>query len=135
MGITLLKVKVVNPADHARSAAVDCIVDSGAVFAIIPATILGQLGIRSDRREEFTLADGSHAIRELGDALFEIDGRRGASPVIFGEKDDATVLGAVTLETVGLMLDPLKRELRALPMLLLQAARPPAPALPARSPR
>lgn len=135
MGITRLKVKVVNPADHARSALVDCIVDSGAIFAIIPAIVLGQLGIRSDRREEFTFADGSHAIRELGDALFEIDGRRGASPVIFGEQDDATVLGAVTLESVGLMLDPLKRELRALPMLLLRSARSQPPAPPAHSPR
>ena len=35
-----------------------------------------------------------------------------------GEKDDATLLGAVTLEAVGMMLDPLKRQLRPLPMLL-----------------
>jgi hypothetical protein len=29
------------------------------------------------------------------------------------------VIGAVTLEAMGMMLDPLKRELRPLPMLLV----------------
>ena len=71
------------------------------------------------RTEEFTLADGSHTKRRIGGAVFEIDGRRGPSPVIFGERDDATLLGAVTLEALGLMVDPLKRQLRPLPMLLV----------------
>ena len=43
---------------------------------------------------------------------------RGAAPVIFGEPGDSNLLGVVTLEALGYVLDPLKRELRALPMLL-----------------
>ena len=118
MGITILKGRVRNPADRKRLAELEFIVDSGAIFAVIPATVLRRIGIRPDRVEDFTLADGSHARRRFGDAIFEIDGRRGASPVIFGEKDDATLLGAVTLEALGMMLDPLKRRLRPMPMLL-----------------
>lgn len=101
---------------------VECVVDSGAIFAIIPASVLDRIGVRPNRGEDFTLADGSHASRQLADAIFAIGDRQGASPVIVGESGDATVLGAVTLETLGLMLDPLKRELRPLPMLLLSAA-------------
>jgi len=37
----------------------------------------------------------------------------------FSSKDDVTLLGAVTLEALGMMLDPLKRQLRPLPMLLV----------------
>ena len=44
--------------------------------------------------------------------------QRGAAPVIFGEPGDSNLLGVVTLEALGYVLDPLKRELRALPMLL-----------------
>lgn len=44
--------------------------------------------------------------------------REGASPVIFGEKGDSTLLGTVSLESLGLMLDPLKRALRPLPLVL-----------------
>ena len=40
------------------------------------------------------------------------------APVIFGEKGDSTLLGAVTLEALGVILDPIKRELRPLPMVL-----------------
>lgn len=121
VGITILKVRVANPADRARAELVECVVDSGAIFAIVPAAVLRRIGVRANRREEFTLADGSHATRKLADAIFEIEGRQGASPVIVGEAGDATVLGAVTLESLGLMLDPLRRTLRPLPMLLLSA--------------
>jgi hypothetical protein len=38
--------------------------------------------------------------------------------VIFGEESDSTLLGAHTLEALGLSLDPLRRELVPLPMML-----------------
>jgi hypothetical protein len=44
---------------------------------------------------------------------------RATSPVVLGERDDQPLLGAVTLETYGMMLDPLKR--RILPMRLMLA--------------
>ena len=43
--------------------------------------------------------------------------------MIFGEEGDSTLLGAFTLEALGLALDPLKRELRPLPMILAGHAR------------
>ena len=56
--------------------------------------------------------------REVGTVFFEIDGREGASKVIFGRRGDARVIGAVALEELGLMLDPLKRQLRPLRLML-----------------
>ena len=38
--------------------------------------------------------------------------------MIFGEPGDAILLGAFTLEALGLCLDPLKRELLPIPMIL-----------------
>jgi hypothetical protein len=38
--------------------------------------------------------------------------------VIFGEPEDSNLLGAFTLEALGLALDPLRRELHPLPMIL-----------------
>lgn len=119
MGITFLKLRVANPARPRRAETIEFLVDTGAVYSVVPARVLRRLGIRADRTEDFTLADGSHTKRKIGGAVFEMDGRRGPSPVVFGEKDDATLLGAVTLEALGLMVDPLKRQLRPLPMLLV----------------
>jgi hypothetical protein len=42
--------------------------------------------------------------------------------VVFREEDDSTLLGALTLEALGLVLDPLRRELKPLPMILGGAA-------------
>lgn len=36
----------------------------------------------------------------------------------FGEEGDSVLLGSVSLESLGLILDPLKRLLRPLPMVL-----------------
>ncbi len=97
------------------------LVDSGAVYSVVPKSALTELGIKPHSKQQFTLANGDTIERELGDALFEYGGRRGASPVIFGEPGDSHLLGMVTLEALGLMLDPLRRELRPLPMTLAMA--------------
>jgi hypothetical protein len=44
--------------------------------------------------------------------------RIGGADVIFGEPGDSTLLGALTLGALGFALDPLRRELRPLPMIL-----------------
>jgi predicted aspartyl protease len=119
MGITTIRAKVSNPAARKRVIEQEFIVDSGAIDALMPGIVLRRLGINPESRETFTLADGSHATRSIGFAIFEIDGRRGASKVIFGAPGDASLLGAITLEELGLMLDPLRRELRPLPMQLV----------------
>ena len=49
---------------------------------------------------------------------FRYGDRVGGADGIFGEEGDLQLLGAFTLEALGLGLDPLKRELVPLPMLL-----------------
>jgi len=109
MSLTHLTVRVRNPRDPRRYSDVEMLVDSGALYAVLPAPLLRRLGIRP--------ADGSHVVGETGTAIFELDGRRRGSPVIFGRRGDASLMGALTLEALGLMLDPLKRRLRPLPLL------------------
>lgn len=118
MGITFVRGTIANPADRSRVESIEFLVDTGAAYSVVPGRILRKLGIAPERVEEFTLADGSHARRRIGSAIFDFHGKRGAAPVIFGEKDDATLLGTVTLEALGIMIDPFKREIRPLPLLL-----------------
>ena len=56
--------------------------------------------------------------RKVGDAYFEFQGEGGAAPVIFGEPGDEPLLGATTLESIGLVLDPFKRRLIPMRMIL-----------------
>jgi clan AA aspartic protease len=118
MGLTSIRVTIINPAHERKQTALDFLVDSGAIYSVVPKEILKKLAIRPRSKKEFTLANGERIERTMGDAIFAYSGERGASPVIFGEKGDSTLLGAVTLEALGLMLDPLRREIRSLPMVL-----------------
>jgi hypothetical protein len=61
-------------------------------------------------------------VRRKGIALFKYKDKIGGADVIFGQENDSLLLGAFTLEALGLVLDPLKRELRPLPMILAAAS-------------
>lgn len=118
MGLRHIEASIANPAKPKRSARLRFLVDSGAVYSVVPARVLRKLGIKPRKTRTFILADGTTVKRFIGQALFRYNGEEGASPVIFGEKDDSVLLGTVSLEALGLILDPLKRQLRPLPMLL-----------------
>lgn len=118
MAITFVDVQVSNPAKPEIKEKLSFLVDSGAIYSVVPATVLKKLGILSDEEREFTLADGRKVTRKMSGAKFEYNSRHGHAPVIFGEKDDSTLLGATTLEAMGVALDPLKRQIMPLPMIL-----------------
>ena len=118
MGLTSLKVRLSNPRNRRLAVEEELLVDSGAIYAVVAASVLRRIGVRPRGEETFTLIDGTHVTREVGTVFFEIDGREGASKVIFGRRGDARVIGAVALEELGLMLDPLTRRLRPLRLML-----------------
>ncbi len=118
MGLTVLRVKVGNPARPKITEELEFLVDSGAVYSVVPSPVLRKLGIKPLATQEFRLADGSAIVRKKGIALFRYQDKVGGADVIFGEKGDSLLLGAFTLEALGLALDPLRRELKPLPMIL-----------------
>ena len=118
MGLTTLAVEIGNPAKPAITEKVELLVDSGAIYSVVPKAILARLEIQPLVEEEFRLADGSTIRRKKGVAIFKFQNRIGGADVIFGEEGDSDLLGAFTLEALGLALDPLRRELRPLPMIL-----------------
>lgn len=118
MGLTVLEVEVGNPANLAVTEKLEFLVDSGAIYSVIPAPILERLGIQPLATQQFRLADGSKIERRKGMAFFRYGNLIGGADVIFGEEGDSVLLGAFTLEALGLILDPLRRELKPLPMIL-----------------
>lgn len=118
MGLTVLTLEVANAAAPDQREPVEFLIDSGAVYSFVPRDILARLDIQPHSRQKFRLADGSMIDRDRGDALFFYRGQRGAAPVIFGEPGDATLLGAVSLESLGFVLDAIRRDLLPLPMVV-----------------
>ena len=118
MGLTVLILEVANPATVDERVQVEFLIDSGALYSFVPRAVLDQLGIKSHSRQKFRLADGSLIERDRGDALYFYRDARGAAPVIFGEQGDATLLGAVTLESLGFVLDAVRRDLMPAPLVV-----------------
>jgi aspartyl protease family protein len=118
MGLTTLEIEVGNPAKPEVTEKIEFLIDSGAIYSVVPTPILERLGIQPLVTQEFRLADGSKIARKKGGALFKREGRIGVADVIFGEPGDSVLLGAFTLEALGLSLDPLRRSLNPLPMIL-----------------
>lgn len=110
MGMTEVRLKVKNPRNPLREFEGKFLVDSGATYTVVPRDILKKLGIKPEGEEEFSLADGRHISRKVGNALYEFEGILRAAPVLFGEKNDSWLLGTFTLEALGLTLDPFKRK-------------------------
>lgn len=118
MGITTVRVTLVNPQSDRRRTDTDMVVDSGAIYSVVPAATLREIGVEPRRTEIFHLADGRRIRRKMGEVRFELQGREGVSKVIFGLRDDSSLLGMITLESLGLSLDPLKRKLHPLKLMI-----------------
>jgi predicted aspartyl protease len=118
MGVTTLFIEVANIAKPDARERLEFTVDSGAVYSVVPASVLRRLKIRPLKRERFRLANGATIVRRKGGALFKFRDYVGVADVILGEEGDATLLGALTLEALGLSLDPIRRELRPMTLIL-----------------
>lgn len=119
MGLTYIEGVVTNLGGKKRALEVKFLVDSGAVYSVLPDKVWRRLGLKATRTVAFTLADGTVIERDVSECRFDIGGMSGVSPVILGLLDDVPLLGMVTLEVLGLMLNPLSRKL--LPMRMMMA--------------
>ena len=101
-------------------AVVEATVDTGAFHTMLPASLLGELGVSPLERQEFGVADGSVSEYGVGMARIALDGREWHCPVIFGPEEQY-LLGATTLEIFTMTVDMVEgrlipRELRARPI-------------------
>jgi predicted aspartyl protease len=99
---------------------VQFLIDSGAMYSLLPDTVWRRIGLTANRDERFSLADGTSISRPVSECHFSLAERHGHAPVILGDPDDPeALLGVVTLENLGLVFDPFHRTLHPMRMLLI----------------
>jgi predicted aspartyl protease len=118
MGLTHVHARLRRPDGRGPTRNLRFLVDSGAIYSVLPEETWRALRLRPEREVEFTLADGTPIKRGVSECRFEIRGAAATSPVVLGEEHDGALLGAVTLETLGFMLNPLTREILPMRMAL-----------------
>jgi clan AA aspartic protease len=118
MGITYIEGKVSGPAGKVE--VVQFLVDSGAIYSLLPLAVWKSIGLVAKRGASFTLADGTRIERQISECYISLPQGEGHTPVVLGEEGDEALLGVVTLEILGLVLNPFNRTLQ--PMKLMLAA-------------
>jgi predicted aspartyl protease len=116
MGITYLDGTVIGPSGV--QATVQFLVDSGATYTVLPLDVWQVIGLAPRRSIQLRLADGTTIERNVSECQIRLPQGEGHTPVILGEKTDVALLGVVTLEVLGFILNPLARELQPMQVLL-----------------
>lgn len=116
MGITYIVGRVRGPSGEEE---VRFLVDSGATYTVLPERVWRSIGIKPMREHEFTLADGTVIRRKVSECYIMLPQGERHTPVVQGEADDHAILGTVTLKILGLVLNPFKRTLQPMRILLI----------------
>lgn len=118
MGFVKVRFRIINPVDREKHIDVEGVVDTGAIYTVVGRTLLESIGLKPIEKRKFR-AFGGEVEREIGIAEVALMGRRGGITLIFGEKDDAAILGVTALEALGLEVDPIKNTLKEAQLLML----------------
>jgi predicted aspartyl protease len=116
MGLVFVEGTVTGPTGKQES--LRFLVDSGATYTLLPNDTWRSIGLTAKRPVGFTLADGTIIERQVSECHIRLPQGDGHTPVILGEPGDEPLLGTITLENLGLILNPFSRTLQPMRMLL-----------------
>jgi clan AA aspartic protease len=119
LGYVKVKAVIANPADKLKKLDVDCLVDTGAIYTMIPRSLLEKVGVRTTGSRRFKLANGKVEEYPVGEAYVEVGKVGATSLLVFGPEDAQPLLGVTTLELLGLQVDPVAGQLKPLELYLL----------------
>ena len=111
MGAFRVQIEVGDP-EGKRFQTVEALVDTGATNTALPASLLESLGVTPYTTTLFELADGRELELGVGRTWVRVNGRQEFTQVVFAGEETEPILGAVTLEEMGLAVDPVKRRLQ-----------------------
>ena len=120
MGISYVEGTVRGPTG--REARVRFLIDSGAIYSLLPNAVWKEIGLTATREMEFALADGTAISRPVSECQITLPQGPGGghTPVVLGEPGDPeALLGVVTLEILGLVFDPFRRALHPMRALMV----------------
>jgi clan AA aspartic protease len=116
MGLTYIEGVVTGTKN--KKTTLQFLVDSGAKYTLLPEKVWKSLALKPKRTMTFTLADGTSVERGISECHIALPQGDCHTPVILGETGDEALLGVVTLEILGLVLNPFNRTLQPMRAML-----------------
>jgi len=109
----------IGPMDQSRFERIEALVDTGATYTVVPRDVLERLGISPQFRRRFRVADGRVVELDMAWAVVRAEGEMTYTICVFGEPGMDALLGAFTLEGLGLGVDPINQRLVPVELLLI----------------
>lgn len=124
MGLTHVTVKLRNPRST-DSFTAKFLVDTGALDSMAPASTLRNIGIEPVGKNLYELANGELQEYEYGIVEISVMDEITAGNILFGPENTEPLLGVITLQSAGFIVDPATETLKKLPVRSLKIALPP----------
>jgi len=110
MGTFFHPLTLIGPSGNQET--VEVLVDTGSSFSTVPRPVLEALGVEPFATARLKLATGEPVEQEIGEVQAEVDGlHRRTIICVFGAPDAPALMGAQTLETFLLGVDPDQKRL------------------------
>ena len=122
MGHVRIPVRLANP--ERRDGAVDvqdALVDTGATWTTIPRALGESLGLRVIGQTGVKTAAGPQQL-DQSYAYIELAGKTMVTPLLISDTLDTVLIGVITLEAMGLAVDPTSGQLKESEVFLLVVA-------------
>ena len=119
MGTFSAKLKVWKEDRPEGAQELDLLVDTGASFSWISKARLERLGVKPAYPMPFRTIDGRLLEREMAIVYVATDGRSVPDLVVMAEEGESEVIGAHSIEGLGMTADPVQKKLVPTVMLAL----------------
>ena len=110
MGLFYVDIDVIEPQGE-RTESHRVLVDTSASYLSLPGTVLLRLGYRPLDTQRVVFATGQSAVWSVTEVKVRLAGRERTVIAFFADENAPKLLGAQTLESFGLGVDPLGRRL------------------------
>ena len=111
MGTFSAKLRLWNPVAPEKVEELELKVDTGAAFSWVSRERLRRLGIGASRKMPFRTIEGRVLERDLAIAYVSSDGQSVPDLVVMAESGEMEVIGAHTIEGLGMAADPIQKKL------------------------
>jgi len=110
---------VANPCERGLRTELEFIVDTGAIYTVIPRRVAERLRLKETGRRKFKIANGDVVEYPISEAYIIINGEGVTSTVAIADEKTPVLLGVTTLELLGLKVDPVTGKLTPLELMIL----------------
>ena len=111
MGHVRVRIRLANPQRRRDTVEVEgALVDTGATFTTVPRSLAVELELEILSQHETRTAAGLLTL-DQSFAFFEYDGRQTVTPIWISDTFPGVLIGVVTLEALGLAVDPASGQL------------------------